>query len=146
VTLTLPESVIGALSAVDRDLSRAIVRVTQPEVAKRPHAPAELVRFGRRAIVVVHPTRTLEERTGIFLVPLSDGRALISFDESLTIAGLELRVKDALEDKRLSADDRRIFERIHELLKAARTGSDVVMHERKIIVLESRARRRGDAR
>src|SRR3954469_11969927 len=42
VTLTLPEHVIDALSAVDGDLSRAIVRLAQPILARRPHPPAEL--------------------------------------------------------------------------------------------------------
>ena len=48
ITLTLPEHVIDALHAVDADLSRAVVRLTQPELAKRPHAPAELARYGQR--------------------------------------------------------------------------------------------------
>src|SRR5437016_6034623 len=78
VTLTLPDEIIAALSAVDPDLSRAVVRVTQPEIRKRPHPPAELQHFGRRAVIVVNPSRALEESTGVMLVPLSDGRALIS--------------------------------------------------------------------
>src|SRR5512136_682856 len=92
VTLTLPEDVIAALTALDHDLSRAVVRVAQPEMRKRPHPPAELAIFGRRAVIVVNPTRTLEERTGMTLVPLSDGRALISFDESTTVDRLELTI------------------------------------------------------
>ena len=46
------------------------------------------------------------------------------------------------ETVRLSAEDRRIFQSVHEVLKAARTGGAVLLHERKIIVLESRPRRR----
>jgi len=141
VTLTLPEQVLGTLSAVDRDVSRAIVRLTHREAAKRPHPAAELVRFGRRAVIVVTATRTLEERTGVFLVPIPDGRALMSFDDSITVATLELKVLDALDDKKLSAEDRRTFQSVHEVLKTARTAGDVVLHERKIIVLESRSRR-----
>src|SRR5215208_4149157 len=64
VTLTLPEEVIEALTAVDTDLSRAVVRIAQPEMAKRPLPPAELAAFGHRAVIVVNPTRTLEQRTG----------------------------------------------------------------------------------
>lgn len=137
VTLTLPEHIIAALDAVDHDLSRAVVRVAQPEVAKRPHPPAELATFGRRAVIVVHPSRTLEERTGIILVPLSDGRALISFDEPMTIARLELRIQDELEDHRLPEEDARIFESIADILKNARRAGDVTLSERHIIVLES---------
>ncbi len=39
VTLTLPEDVLEALDALDHDLSRAVVRVTQPHMARRPHPP-----------------------------------------------------------------------------------------------------------
>src|ERR687886_98330 len=80
VTLTLPEHVIAALGSVDADLIRAIVRVMQPRLARQAHAPAELASFGRRAVIVVNPTRTLEQRTGVTLIHLPDGRALISFE------------------------------------------------------------------
>ena len=144
VTLTLPENVLVALDALDHDLSRAVVRIAQPEMAKRAHPPAELVTFGRRAVIVVNPSRTLEERSGIVLVPLSDGRALISFDESMTIARLELRIQDALEDRELPEDDARVFKSIEEILKTARRSGDMTLQQRHIIVLESNrpARRR----
>jgi hypothetical protein len=138
VTLTLPEEVLASLGAVDADLSRAVVRVAQPEMAKRPHPAAELVPFGRRAVIVVNPTRTLEEQTGVVLIPLSDGRALISFDETMTAARLELRIEDALEDLRLSPADRRVFDAIRSILKEARRSGEVTLSQRHILVLESR--------
>ena len=144
MTLTLPETVLAALDAVDHDLSRAVVRVTQPQMAKRPHPPAEVATFGRRGVIVVNPSRTLEERTGILLVPLTDGRALISFDESMTIARLELLIQDALDDPKLPTEDARIFKSIEDILKTARRSGDVTLQQRHIIVLESNrpARRR----
>ena len=136
VTLTLPEDVIAALSDVDHDLSRAVVRVAQPEMRKRPHPPAELATFGRRAVIVVSPTRTLEQRVGVCLVPLSDGRALISFDESQTPARLELAIQDALDDHHLTAEDALIFESIAAILKEARRSPNIKLQQRNIIVLE----------
>jgi len=148
VTLTLPEHVLAALAALDRDLSRAVVRLTQPELAKRPHPPAEVAMFGRRGVIVVNPSRTLEERTGIVLIPLSDGRALISFDESMTVARLELLIQDALEDQELPSEDVRIFKGIEEILRTARRSGDVTLQQRHIILLESTrpARRRAPPR
>jgi len=125
VTLTLPENIIDALVHVDRDLSRAVVRVAQPEVRKRPHAAAELSTFGSRAVIVIRPTRTLERQIGVVLVPLSDGRALISFDESMTPARLELKIEDALEDAALTPGDVEILGSIRDLLKEARRSSSV---------------------
>ena len=136
VTLTLPLHVIDALSAIDADLSRAVVRIAQPEVARRPHPPAELAVFGRRAVIVVTPTRTLERRTGVSLVPLPDGRALISFDQPTTPAALELMIADALEDPQLPARDRAVFKEIVKILKSARRASDVCLRQSNIIVLE----------
>ena len=142
VTLTLPEEVIEALGAIDHDLSRAIVRIAQPQLAKRPHPPAELAPFGRRAVIVVNPSRTLEERTGVVLVPLSDGRALISFDEPISIPALELRIQDAKGDPRLSREDAAIFEEVGRLLRDARRATDIAVQARHIIVLESRRAKR----
>ena len=141
VTLTLPEHVIRALEAIDHDLSRAIVRVAQPEMRKLPHAAAELSTFGTRAVIVVNPTRTLERRTGVMLVPLSDGRALISFDESMTAARLELQIEDALDERELPAQDAAVFAAIRNLLKQARRSPSVTLSQRHIIVLERRSRK-----
>jgi hypothetical protein len=142
VTLTLPLHVITALSAIDPDLSRAVVRMTKPALAPRRHAPAELAMFGRRAVIVVHPTRTLERRTGVTLVPLPDGRSLIAFDEPTTPAAFELMIGDALEDPQLTQADRAVFEGIVHILKEARRTSQVSIRQSHIIVVEDRGRTR----
>jgi hypothetical protein len=137
VTLTLPEEVIDTLAGVDGDLSRAVVRLAQPEVAKRPHPSAELAVFGRRAVIIVNPTRTLERRAGVTLIPLSDGRALISFDQSTDIAKLELRLQDAVDEHGLAEEDQRVFEKVAEILRSARRSPGVALRQRNIIILEA---------
>lgn len=137
VTLTLPEHVIEALEGIDPDLSRAVVRVVQPELASKPHPSAELASFGRQAVILVRPSRTLERRTGVVLVPLPDGRALISFEESKTIPELELQLQDLLEDPELTVQDRRIFEQISHLLRDARRSTAVAVRRRNIIVFDT---------
>ena len=138
VTLTLPEHVIEALSGLDPDLGRAIVRLAQPVLAERIYPPAELVTFGRHSVIVVNPSRSLEKRTGVELVHLPDGRALISFEESMSSSGLELLIEDALDDRALPPADRLIFEAIGSILKTARRSDNVVLLQRNIIVLETR--------
>ena len=129
---------LRALAALDPDVSRAIVRLAQPMLAARPHPPAELATFGRHSVIVVNPSRTLEKRTGVELLHMPDGRALISFDQPMTIAGLELLIEDALEDKSLPAPDRAIFGAIGGILKSARRSASVVLLQRTVIVLETR--------
>jgi hypothetical protein len=138
VTVTLPETVLRALTSIDVDLARAIVRLAQPVLSKRPHAPAELATFGRHSVIVVNPSRTLERRTGVELLHLPDGRALISFDPTRTVAALELLIEDALEDPDLPPGDREIFEAIADILKTARRSDRVAVLQRNVIVLETR--------
>lgn len=142
ITLTLPVRVIEALGAVDADLSRAVVRLAQPELGKQPHPPAELATFGRRSVIVVNPTRTLDRQPGVALVHLPDGRALISFDRAMSIADLELRLSDAVEANGLSKKDRRVFEAIADILRAARRSDTSRLAQRSIIVVETTRRTR----
>ena len=137
VTLTLPETVISRLTAVDPDLSLAVVAIAKRRTPTNGRPPAELAVFGRRAVITIRPTVSLEQRTGIHLVPLPDGRALISFDHAKTIAELELLLYDALEDPKLEGDDRKVFESIGAILRDARRANDVTLVTASIIVLES---------
>jgi hypothetical protein len=140
VTLTLPESVLSTLTSVHKDLSLAIVQLTERR-RRHKHPLAELVTFGGNAVITVRPTPSLEKRAGVQLVPLPDGRALISFAQPQTIAELELTLNDALEDPALEPDDRELFEAIVHILKDARRSGSVVVQRRNIIVLETSQRR-----
>jgi hypothetical protein len=135
VTLTLPVSVLQMLSAIDHDVSRAIVHLAG-ERQRHVHPPAELIAFGRRAVIVVNRATSLERKTGVTLVPFSDGRALICFDGSMTPARLELLVQDALDEGNLIAEDLAVYEGIRDVLKQARRSATVAVQQRQIMVLE----------
>lgn len=141
VTLTLPEETLTRLATIDADVSHAIVRLcARHRTAASPRPPAELAAFGRRAVITIRPTPALERRMGIDLVPLPNGRALISFDQPKTIPDLELTLNDALEDHTLAAEERQVFESIRAILREARRSADVRLLRRSIIVLEYGAR------
>jgi hypothetical protein len=137
ITLTLPEWVLSALSNVHEDISKAVVQVMQRRPRQQARPLAELTVFGRNAVITVRPTPSLERRGGVRLVPLPDGRALLSFDQPTSVAELELTLHDALEDEQLPAADRLLFEAIIGILKEARRSRDVTLHRRNIIVLET---------
>lgn len=141
VTVTLPVDVIERLSA-GGDLSRGIVRLAARAATRTPSPPAELVTFGRHAVIVVTPTRTLEKHTGVALVPLPDGRALLSFEQPLSVAELELLLADKLEDGRLPTEDAAVFRAIADILKGARRDAAITLSQRSIIVLRGSRRNR----
>jgi hypothetical protein len=145
VTLTLPEDVIGALTGIDEDLGRAVVRVSQPLAAKASQrGPAELSTYGDSAVIVVKPLGVLARMAGVTLVPMPDGRALISLDPSMTVHEFELMLRDVLESNpRIDPDARTLLVAIADILKTARQTKNVTIRQRSIIVLQdSRSRRR----
>jgi hypothetical protein len=141
VTLTLPEHVIETLLALDADLGRAVVRLAQPAIAQQPRPAAELVTYGRHSVIVITPSRSLRRLRGVQLVPLPDGRALISIDRPTTIAELELLIEDTLDTEGLASGDRTVFRAIADILKTARRSDKILVLQRSIIVLEAQPRR-----
>ena len=145
VTVTLPEDVLARLSSVDTDLGRAIVRVAERNGKPRVRAirPAELATYGNHAVIVVNPAKALKRLAGVQLVPIGNGRALISLDRPHSIPQLELSVRDAIEGGDMRRGERETLEAIAEILQKARRARGVTLEERTIIVLESKRRRRG---
>jgi hypothetical protein len=147
VTLTLPDDIVAILQRVDLDLSRAVVRAVRPLAAHSQSAPAELATYGdRMAVILVPPSHSLQERIGVELVPLWDGRALIAFGDHLSIADVELRLGDAIADSALPATDKVMFQELMSILQSARRAGTVAVSRRSIIVLHRTTPQREDGR
>lgn len=135
---------IDALARLDEDLSRAVVRISQPLIADVvPHPPAELSKYGDSAVIVVKPLAALARIPGVTLVPLPDGRALISLDDSMGMPEFELKLRDAIDEVgNLSERERTALRASAEILKSTRKARGTVVIQRRIIVLQSTRRRR----
>jgi hypothetical protein len=130
--------VITALASIDSDLSRAVVRTLQQASPAGPNSPAELARYaGNRAVILVPPSRMLRQRTGVELVPLPDGRALLAFDDQLSISKFELRLRDSLADPTLEAEDRTLFGALVDILTNARLEDGIELRHQNIVVLRT---------
>jgi hypothetical protein len=127
--------VIARLNVVDADLSRAVVRLTELLASGAPRRQAELAIFGNRAVIIVPRSSALKSRTGVELVPLSDGRALIAFSDALSVPQFELQLIDALSDPALEGGDRTVFEELAEILRSTRQSDGMNLRQRRIIVL-----------
>jgi hypothetical protein len=143
VTVTLPEDVLASLTSIDADLGRAIVTIAErkrPRQSRRT-VPAELSSYGRHAVIVVTPVRALKRLPGVELVPIGNGRALISLEHPHSISQLELSIRDALDRNNVPVGERRALEAVAAILRGARTSHQVRLEERTIIVLEAARRR-----
>lgn len=144
VTLTLPEDVLGRLSAIDADVGRAIVTLVERDAPSRPRSipPAETASYGGHAVIVVTPTKALKRLAGVQLVPVGNGRALISLEPPQSIPQLELDIRDAIERAKLRRPERQTLEAIADILRQARLSTNLTLEERTIIVLKAKRQRR----
>ncbi len=144
VTVTLPEDVFARLSAIHADVGSAIVQLVEQNTSSHEPrvGPAHLNRYGRHAVIVVTPGKALRRLQGVELVPVGDGRALISLNPSMPISALELQVRDAIE--RLGPNDRErdTLQALADILRRGRGAHGLTSEARTIIVLAAKPKRR----
>lgn len=145
ITVTLPEDVITTLMSMNLDLGRAIVQLCEAHASQLSGAlppPVEVSSYGAGALILIAPVGTLKRVPGVELIPLTDGRALISLSEAHSLQTLELDVRDALESDSLPAEERPALSGLADVLRAARQGEHITLRTRTIIVLEPTRRAR----
>ncbi len=143
VTLTLPEDVLTRLGAVDTDLGRAIVTLVERKGARvRAVERAELASYGNHAVIIVTPANALKRIAGVQLVPIGNGRALISLAHPHSISEFALGLGDALERGDVIESERPTLQAIADILRQTRRSRRVMLEERTIIVLETKRQRR----
>lgn len=124
VTVTLPEDILKRLSAIHANVGSAIVHLAEQRVPARvpPIPAAEIARYGNHAVIIVTPSRALKRLRGVQLVPIGDGRALISLAPSMSISALELQVRDALERADVQEREREVLKSIADILRRGRAS------------------------
>ena len=91
-------------------------------------------------MIVLTPNRAIEHLPGVALVPLPDGRALVSLDQGTGIAEFEVLVRDALDSDANTPAERASLQLLGDLLRSGRRSRNVRLSERSIIVFETTAR------
>jgi hypothetical protein len=143
VTVTLPEDVLQRLGGLDTDLGRAIVTLVERRGTRtRAVQPAEISSYGSHSVIVVTPVNALKRIAGVLLVPIGNGRALISLERTHSIPEFELGLGDALARDDVSALERRTLGLIADILRQTRRSRRVMLEERTIIVFETKRQRR----
>lgn len=143
VTLTLPEDVLTRLRGLDTDLGRAIVTLVERKAARvRTVEPAEIASYGNHAVIIVTPVNALKRIAGVQLVPIGNGRAIISLQRAHSIHEFELGLGDALARGAVSELERQTLGAIADILRHTRRSRRVMLEERTIIVLETKRQRR----
>ncbi len=129
VTVTLPERTLRELGAVEPDLARAIVKVTESAVTRGPtrRPLVELVKVGRGvSIILVAPSRSLQKIPWLRLIEVTPARFLLTIAPGTSVDSLEIEILDLLEG--LSKDDhheRAILTALRERMRSLRQGRSI---------------------
>jgi hypothetical protein len=135
--------VLRRLGLLDPDLGRAIVTLVERKAARvRAVEPAEIASYGNHAVIIVTPVNALKRIAGVQLVPIGNGRAMISLERAHSIPEFELGVGDALARGDVSELERETLGALADILKQTRRSRRVILEERTIIVLETKRQRR----
>jgi hypothetical protein len=138
VTVTLPESTLARLAAIDPDRSRAIAKAAEAAVPAQSEADRQLPELVEVApgvsVILVGPSRRLREIEWLRLMEIAPARYLLIIPSGTSIDSLELAVIDLMEKS--EADDpweRTVLQRLRSLIGSLRRGSELSKAELLLI-------------
>ena len=126
ITVTLPDSTLEQLAAIDPDRGKAIVRLAQNMVdSQREWNGVELAQAGGSgAIILVGRCPALERVSFLHLIEVAPGRHLLALEQNHDFESLELAVQDLLdEEATLSPGDLHVLKSLRTLIGQLRRAN-----------------------
>ena len=142
ITLTLPESTLEALSQIDEDRVRAIVKLASA-VGGRAGGNKPLVEVVNMVpgagLLVIGPSKALRRIPFLHLVEVAPARYLLAMNPGNDFRALELALQDVLEDVPAGDDrERRLIGELLDRIRMLRRADLVSMAE--ILFVRKRAK------
>ena len=100
ITVTLPESTLGQLAAINSDRSRAIVKAATAALPVDPkRKPVELVEvLPGLSVILIGPSRYIQKIKWLRLVEVAPLRFLLTIPTGTAVDSLELALLDLLQN------------------------------------------------
>jgi hypothetical protein len=131
--VTLPESTLARLAAINPDRAQAIVKAvgTAAPLDPKHQKSVELVEVAPGlGIILVGPSQYLKRIKWLRLVELAPMRYLLTIPSGTAVDSLELALVDLLENvKSLDKWERSILEQLRELMRTSRVGENLYKAE-----------------
>ena len=119
ITVTLPESTLQGLKCIHPDCGQAIVKLTEAAVRRSRvgHPAVEIVEMAANiGIILVGPSKALRRIPFLHLVEVADSRFLLALDPGHDLSGLEIAIRDMIDD--ISGEENGERELLRDLLEA----------------------------
>jgi hypothetical protein len=151
ITVTLPESTLTRLLAIDADRARAIVKATNAVMPAdgKGRKPVELVEvIPGLGIIIVGPCRHLQKIKGLRLIELTPTRFLLTIPTGTAVESLELGVVDLLQNVKPEKGETRVLEELRDLMRHVRLAgklskAELLLVDTNALTVASRRRRVG---
>ena len=141
ITVTLPESALARLAAIDPDRARAIVKATNAAVpdGNKNRAPVELVEImPGLGIIIVGPSRYLREIKWLRLIELAPSRFLLTIPTGTPVDSLELAVDDLLRNLKPNEEwERSVLGALRDLMRGLRQARKFIKAELLFVDMSS---------
>jgi hypothetical protein len=139
VTMTLPESTLADLEAIDPDRARAVVRATEIATTElgNDEGKVDILAVNKDVAVITMPhSQLLTEIRGLNLIEIIPSRYLVLLEPGLPLAELELSILDAIEElPEAEARDRAILCQFLEFLRSFRRSDRAKTGELILVAL-----------
>jgi hypothetical protein len=133
VTVTLPESTLARLVAIDPDRAQAIVKATDAAMPLdgTQDKRVELVEIGSGlGIILVGPSRYLQKIKWLRLVEVAPTRFLLTIPTGTAIDSLEIAIIDLLQDLKPHDEwELSILQQLRDLMRKLRLGGKLFKEE-----------------
>ena len=126
VTVTLPESTLAKLEAINPDRAQAIVQATDAAMLPKAsgHKRVELVEvMPGLGVIIVGPSRYLQKIKWLRLVQLAPMRYLLVVPSGTAIDSLEVAIIDLLENLEQDEEwEKTTLEQLRDMMRNLRLG------------------------
>ncbi len=126
VTVTLPESTLAKLEAINPDRAQAIVQATDAAMLPKAsgHKRVELVEvMPGLGVIIVGPSRYLQKIKWLRLVQLAPMRYLLVVPSGTAIDSLEVAIIDLLENlEQHEESEKATLEELRDMMRSLRLG------------------------
>ena len=137
ITVTLPESTLAQLAAINSDRSRAIVKAATAALPVDPkRKPVELVEvLPGLSVILIGPSRYIQKIKWLRLVEVAPLRFLLTIPTGTAVDSLELALLDLLHNLKPHEDEERsVLEGLRDLMRRLRV--DGKLSKGKLLFVE----------
>lgn len=127
ITVTLPESTLARIAALDADRAKAIVKLTDAAIPTHPRQNSvELIEVAPGlSLIIVGPSQRLREIKWLRMIEVAPTRFLLTIPSGTPIDSLELAIGDLVDETPAEESEYPSLLKLRDLIRKLRRRGDI---------------------